>query len=73
MIATIENLQRKFIVEINNEKVELDDINPNLTPEEVMDIYSSTYPQLVNAKCSFKGIEIDFAVYQFSSIAGTKG
>lgn len=39
-------LKRVFLIKDNNEDVRLPDINPLLTPEEVIDHYSNEYPKL---------------------------
>ncbi len=66
-------LKRKFVLIKDNKQIELEDINPNLSPEEVCEIYSGTYPELVNSSITNKGIKNDCQVFHFSTIAGTKG
>jgi len=64
-----KQLSRVFVY--GNE--ELSDPNPNLSPEEVMDIYSNQYPELLNANISGPKIVKGTAQYEFSKNIGTKG
>lgn len=72
MIA-ITNLPRVFNLSKNNQIIELEDINVDLTPETIQELYSVQYPELVNATITNRGIENDKIVYEFNTIAGTKG
>lgn len=51
----------------------LPDPNPNLSPDEVMQLYANQYSELTNATCSGPKIENDQAVYEFKTTVGTKG
>lgn len=66
-------LKRKFILEKGTQKVTLADPDINLTTDDVMSFYASTYPEIVN--CSVHGPEYkdDCAVYTFKTVVGTKG
>ena len=52
---------------------ELKDINPKLSPEEVLDVYVEQYPDLVNAKVTGPKLKDNKAIYEFEKIVGTKG
>lgn len=67
-------MKRIFIIKVNNELIELPDPNEQLSAKEVMEIYSNSYPQLLNGLVEEKGIrnENEF-VYEFITISGTKG
>lgn len=69
----VTQLERKFILKKDNKDVILEDINPNLSHQQICDVYSNTYPELVNSKIIVKGIINDQEVIKFSTIAGTKG
>ena len=64
-----KQLARVFVY--NNE--ELSDPNPNLSPEQVMDIYSNKYPELLNANVSGPKVVSGKAKFEFSKNLGTKG
>lgn len=54
-------------------KKELTDVNTNMTPKEILNVYSNQYPSLANATISGPKIENNKAVYTFSESVGTKG
>ena len=66
-------IERKFVAEINGQKVELEDPNPNFNVEEILEFYVPQYPQLLNAKVNNKGIDNDKATWEFKTVAGVKG
>jgi len=51
----------------------IEDFNPALTPEEIKEHLSGSYPQLTNAKILNKGIQDDKILFEFQTIIGTKG
>lgn len=70
----IVSLKRKFKFEVSTgNKIDLEDINPELSPEEVLEMYSTHYATLMNAKVVQKDVEDEYMVYEFVSIAGDKG
>jgi len=72
-MITINEVSRVFVLTKNGTTTELEDLNSNLTAEEIKDLYSTQHPELVNASIVNKGIENDKIVYEFKTIAGTKG
>ena len=66
-------IPRKFSITIDKNKIALDDPNPNLSIENVKDLYTTAYPQLLNAQIQNQGIINDELVIEFVTIAGTKG
>lgn len=52
---------------------EMSDPNPNLSPKEVMEIYSNQHPELLNANVKGPEIKEGKAIYEFSKQIGTKG
>lgn len=51
----------------------LSDPNPNLTPDEVLNLYTGQYPELNNSTVTPGKIENDKQVYEFSTTIGKKG
>lgn len=73
--TAVQTIKRVFKIKINNNFVDLPEIDESLSVEEIQDIYSNQYPQLLNSKVEHKGIDIEKAEdhYEFLTIAGTKG
>ncbi|GMN05481.1 hypothetical protein MTsPCn5_08690 [Croceitalea sp. MTPC5] len=70
-IATIE---RKYIYQDgNNNAIELDDLDSQLTHQQVMEHYSQIYAELTNANIMDKGIVNGHHEIHFKTLAGTKG
>jgi len=72
-MAIVKELKRKFTIKIGNEVIELEDPNSNFEAKEVMEMYANQYPQLVNATIESKGIVDECILYNFATVAGTKG
>lgn len=51
----------------------LTDIDPNMTPEDVRDVYAAQYGELTTAEIIDHGIENDKHRYEFRKQVGTKG
>lgn len=67
-------MKRIFTIKVNGQLIELPDPNEELSSKEVMEIYSNTYPQLLNGYVEEKGIRNENEmVYEFLTISGTKG
>lgn len=62
-----------FKLRKNGETLRLDDPNPEMTVNDVMDFYSMTYPELTTATPHGPVMEDDCAVYEFKTTIGTKG
>ena len=69
----VTTLPRHFEAKIKNQVIALDDPDPNMSPEAVLNFYSNTYPELITAKISPSTIENDKLQYKFESVMGTKG
>ena len=69
MALSIKNLVREFSF---NDTI-LPDPNPTLSPDEVMALYSGTYPELNNATLVGPEIVEDKQVFTFKTVLGTKG
>lgn len=73
MITQIDTVKRVFQLTKNGKITELEDLSADLKAEDIKDLYSTQYPELVNATIINKGIENDKVVFEFKTIAGTKG
>lgn len=62
-------LERKF--KFNNQV--LKDIDPTLSPEEIMQVYSNQYPELVNATIEGPELSNNSATWTFTKNLGKKG
>jgi PRTRC genetic system protein C len=70
----IANITRKYVfLNGNRETTELEDIDPEMGHERIMEHYSGLYPELTNAHIVDKGIHEGFHEIHFQSLAGTKG
>lgn len=66
----VENLERVFIFN----GIKLEDINPNLSEQTILNHYSGIYPELTNATIESKGIQNNKEiVYEFKTSIGVKG
>ncbi len=68
-----ESLKREFTIEQKSGKVSLPDPDPNMTPDQVMQFYSATYPELVTASCHGPVYQGESMTYSFKTTVGTKG
>ena len=73
MALEIKGLKRVFKLKKNGETLRLDDPNPEMTVNNVMDFYSMTYPELTTATPHGPVMEDDCAVYESKTTIGTKG
>lgn len=64
-------LVRKFYIE--SKKTTLADPDQNMTPDQVMQFYSNTYPELVTSSVHGPKYEGDSIVFTFKTTVGTKG
>lgn len=65
----IQGVKRQF----KHGNRQLDDPDPNMTPEEVMQFYAGTYPELTTSNVHGPKMEGETAVYEFKTTVGTKG
>ncbi len=69
-----EALTREFVIQSSGSgKIQLPDPGSNMTPENVMQFYSGTYPELVTSNVygpEYKGNKL---IYTFKTTVGTKG
>jgi PRTRC genetic system protein C len=61
------------LYKVQENELPLADPNPSLSPEEVMNFYSGTYPALTTAKVEGPEIANDSMQYRFQTTLGTKG
>lgn len=70
----LETIERLFELQLDKTTtITLEDIDPNISVENVLEHYLQLYPQLTTAKIIDKGIIKDKHVFEFQTIAGTKG
>lgn len=75
MALQITSVKRSFTIPAANGKAQviLEDINPALTPVEVLNFYSNAYPELTTATIDGPKMTEDGAKYEFKRTVGTKG
>lgn len=73
MALQVSNIKRSFELEKNGKTIILADPNPNMTPEEVVKFYASTYPELTNAMVQGPVVKGDKATYTATTKAGKLG
>lgn len=69
MALQVKKLERVFKFKENK----LPDPNPSFSPQEVLEFYTSDYPELTNANVGGPEIEDDKTYYEFKTTLGTKG
>jgi PRTRC genetic system protein C len=73
MALEVTNLTRSFQFKKDGTLVTLPDPNPEFTFQEVMQFYSSQYPELTTATFDGPKINGSNAVYSVKTTVGTKG
>jgi PRTRC genetic system protein C len=73
MSLSITSLERVFRFKNGNAEITLQDPNPAMSPDEVMDFFSNSYPELTTATVHGPEIENDRIIYRFKTTIGTKG
>ena len=73
MAVTVEEIKRVFILGEGKDQVELDDPNPNMSPEEVLQFYAPMYPDLNNADFEKEELVGNRYEYRIERQVGTKG
>lgn len=69
MALQIQGVKRQF----KHGNRQLDDPDPEMTPEEVMQFYAGTYPELTTSNVHGPKMDGEVAVYEFKTTVGTKG
>ncbi len=69
MTITVQKLLRSFAYN----GIALPDPGPELSPEQVRDVYSATYPEITTASIEGPEQKGDRLVYTFRRAVGTKG
>jgi len=70
---SVKSLPREFILNKGGNKISLEDPNPSMTPSEVMQFYSHTYPELTNGSVNAPEVKSNKIVYDLSTTVGKKG
>lgn len=71
MALNITTAVRVFKIEKTD--IELSDIDPTMSLEDIMGFYATQYPQLTTASIQGPEYEDDKIVYLFKTTIGTKG
>lgn len=71
-MVTKNALKRTFVIE-GGTHIVLPDPEPSMTPDEVLSLYSGTYPQLVCATVGSPRYDENGVTYPFKTTVGTKG
>ncbi len=71
-MLTKNALKRTFVIE-GGSPIILSDPDPSMSPDAVLALYSSTYPQLVCASVGSPRYDNDGITYPFKTTVGTKG
>lgn len=72
-MLTANILPRIFVFKDKDNEIRLSDPSNKMSPEEVMDFYSGTYPILTTAKIEGPEITGDEIEFKFITTLGTKG
>lgn len=73
MALVTKNVKRVFNITKSGTTTSLEDPNPDFTPEEVLNFYSNTYPELTTSTVTEPKVISDELVYEFKTTVGTKG
>ncbi|WP_044270711.1 PRTRC system protein C [Bacteroides timonensis] len=73
MALEMKGLKRVFKMKKDNSVLKLNDPDPDMSLNEVMDFYSMTYPELTTATVHGPELDEDMAVYEFKTTIGVKG
>jgi len=70
----VATITRKYVYQDgNNNSIELDDIDYDLSHEQIMEHYAQLYVELTNANIMDKGIVDGYHEIHFKTLGGTKG
>jgi PRTRC genetic system protein C len=72
----ISELKRVFKFKKDSKDIVLSDPNPNMSADQVMDFYSSSYPELTTSTVNKNGVlskNGDALDFEFETTLGTKG
>ena len=73
MALSVTGLERSFVFNKGNTELTLADPNQDMTPDQVMNFFSHTYPELTTSTVHGPEITGDKLVYDFKTTIGTKG
>lgn len=73
MALEMKGLKRVFKMKKDNSVLKLNDPDPDMSLNEVLDFYSMTYPELTTATVHGPELDEDMAVYEFKTTIGVKG
>jgi PRTRC genetic system protein C len=73
MSLIVTSLEREFKFTNGSAEINLSDPNPEMSPDEVMNFFSGSYPELTTATVHGPEIDNDRVVYRFKTTIGVKG
>ena len=73
MSLIVTSLERVFKFKNGCAEIILSDPNPEMSPDEVMNFFSGSYPELTTATVHGPEVDNDKVVYNFKTTIGTKG
>ena len=73
MALEIKGMTRTSSCMKGTEYITLQDPDPNISPDMIMNYYSNLYPELTTATVHGPVIREDMTVYEFKTTIGTKG
>lgn len=73
MSLQVTGISREFTIKKDGKSIKISDPNPEMSPEDVIKFYSSTYPELTNAIIEGPKVDGDVAIYTFNTKAGKLG
>ena len=68
-----KKMKRTFVLERNGKRITLADPSSSMTPQDVMNFYQATYPELTTSTVKGPDYTDDSLVYTFVTTVGTKG
>lgn len=72
-MTTTKHLERIFQMKLDQETIKLPDPGLHMTPSQVLDFYSLTYPELTTATVQAPVIIEDKQHFEFDTVIGIKG
>ena len=73
MALAVTGIERSFQFKQNGQALSLIDPDIQYTPDEVLEYYTSLYPELQTATVKMSGREEGKLLYEFVTTVGTKG
>ena len=72
-VLTSKEIKRVFKFTTNGRTIELDDIDPSMSHNDIVKFYANQYPELTTAKITGPKFEGDNMVFKIDTVVGTLG